>query len=98
MFITRITCVPVLRESVPDWVNLYVAVEGLMLLAPACLLWLGIGVMFMEWPTMLAEHALSLILAKPLLYATAGSMGFCVNMLSYLIIQKSSSLTMKVRC
>ena len=66
-----------------------------MLLAPACLLWLLLGVALVEWPAMRAEQALQLVLAKPLLYVAAGSMGFCVNLLGYLIIQKSSSVTLK---
>ena len=71
------------------------AVQGLMLLAPACLVWLALGVMLVEWPSMKADNALFLIRAKPLLYGAAGTLGFCVNLLSYVIIQKSSSLTMK---
>ena len=68
-----------------------------MLLAPACLVWLALGVMLVEWPRMNSENALLLIRAKPLLYTAAGTLGIGVNLLSYLIIQKSSALTMKAR-
>ena len=71
-------------------------VEGLMHLAPACSLWLGIGVVFVEARTMARENALQLIVDKPFLYALAAAMGFMVNLLAYVVIQTSSSLTLKV--
>ena len=44
------------------------AVEGLMYLAPACSMWLGMGVLLLEWPAMVRADALGLMRAKPFLY------------------------------
>ena len=72
------------------------AVEGLMYLAPACFFWLMAGVAVLEWPAMSANNALQLIVNKPFLYFAAAAMGFCVNLLAYMVIQTASSLTLKV--
>ncbi|KAL3152679.1 hypothetical protein ABBQ38_012274 [Trebouxia sp. C0009 RCD-2024] len=71
-------------------------IEGLMYLAPACFFWLMAGVVVLEWPTMSANNALQLIANKPFLYFAAAAMGFCVNLLAYMVIQTASSLTLKV--
>ena len=75
---------------------LLLAVEGLMYLAPACTMWLFLGVLLVEWPAMAREGALDLMQAKPLLYMAAAAMGFGVNALAYVVIQTASSLTLKV--
>ena len=74
----------------------YCAVEGLMYLAPACFFWLMAGVAVLEWPAMRDNNALQLIFNKPLVYFAAAAMGFCVNLLAYMVIQTASSLTLKV--
>ncbi|DBA82230.1 TPA: hypothetical protein ACH3X2_000503 [Trebouxia sp. C0005] len=71
-------------------------IEGLMYLAPACFVWLMAGVAVVEWPAMRDNHALQLILNKPAWYFAAAAMGFCVNLLAYMVIQTASSLTLKV--
>lgn len=68
-----------------------------MYLAPACFVWLMAGVAVVEWPAMRDNHALQLILNKPAWYFAAAAMGFCVNLLAYMVIQTASSLTLKVR-
>ena len=67
-----------------------------MHLAPACSLWLALGVIFVEWRTMIAENAFQLVIEKPFIYASAAAMGFMVNLTAYMVIQTSSSLTLKV--
>ena len=67
-----------------------------MYLAPACFFWLMAGVAAVEWPAMRDNHALQLILDKPFWYFAAAAMGFCVNLLAYMVIQTASSLTLKV--
>ena len=67
-----------------------------MYLAPACFVWLVVGVAVLEWPAMRDNGALQLIAAKPLWYFAAAAMGFCVNLLAYMVIQTASSLTLKV--
>ncbi|KAK9835408.1 hypothetical protein WJX81_007686 [Elliptochloris bilobata] len=71
-------------------------IEGLLYMAPACTMWLLLGVALVEWPKMAAENALGLIAAKPGLYLMAAAMGFGVNSLAYIVIQLASSLTLKV--
>lgn len=67
-----------------------------MYLAPACFFWLMVGVAMLEWPAMRDNNALQLIFNKPLVYFAAAAMGFCVNLLAYMVIQTASSLTLKV--
>ena len=67
-----------------------------MHLAPACAMWLLLGVVVIEWPQMAKEGALDLMRAKPLLYLAAAAMGFMVNALAYVVIQTANSLTLKV--
>ena len=67
-----------------------------MYLAPACTMWLVLGVAIVEWPAMARENALGLIRDKPALYMAAAAMGFGVNALAYVVIQMASSLTLKV--
>ena len=78
-------------------VRILCAVEGLLYMAPACCMWLLLGVAVVEWPRMAAENALGLIAAKPGLYLMAAAMGFGVNSLAYIVIQLASSLTLKAR-
>jgi hypothetical protein len=68
-----------------------------MYLAPACTVWLAVGVAVVEWPRMAQEGALELMAARPHLYIAAAAMGFGVNSLAYVVIQTSSSLTLKAR-
>ena len=67
-----------------------------MYLAPACFFWLMAGVAVLEWPAMRDNDALQLIVNKPFWYFAAAAMGFCVNLLAYMVIQTASSLTLKV--
>lgn len=67
-----------------------------MYLAPACTFWLACGVALMEYKTMVAEGAFGLIARRPGTYMAAAAMGFGVNALAYIVIQTSSSLTLKV--
>ena len=46
---------------------------------------------------MQAEGAFQLMAGRPLAYCAAAAMGFCVNALAYIVIQTSSSLTLKAR-
>ena len=68
-----------------------------MYLAPACTLWLLLGIAVLEFRTMVAEGAFLLMMRRPLVYLAAATMGFGVNSLSYIVIQTSSALTLKAR-
>ena len=54
------------------------------------------GVAVLEWPAMRDNNALQLMVNKPFWYFAAAAMGFCVNLLAYMVIQTASSLTLKV--
>lgn len=71
-------------------------VEGLLHLAPACLLWLSLGSFIFESRLMITENAIEVAASKPFIFIVAGSMGFAVNLLAYIVIQTASSLTLKV--
>lgn len=70
--------------------------EGLMYLAPATAFWLAIGSLITELPRMLQDNALAVIMTNPIKFIAAPVMGFGVNLLSYIVIQSASSLTLKV--
>ena len=49
-----------------------------------------------EFPTMYKENAFEIVRSNPIPFIIAASMGVGVNFLSYLVIQYTSSLTMKI--
>lgn len=71
-------------------------VEGQYVLAPASAFWLFLASFLYEFEDMKNAGAFSIILQYPLYFLVASSMGLAVNFLSYLVIQSTSSLTMKV--
>ncbi|KFM26452.1 putative sugar phosphate/phosphate translocator [Auxenochlorella protothecoides] len=71
-------------------------IEGLMYLAPSCFLWLGLGSLLLEAPRMARADALAVVQAQPATFVLAAVLGFGVNSLAYIVIQASSSLTLKV--
>ena len=71
-------------------------VEGLYVLAPASGFWLLVAAAIMEMPAMFTQGAWFTIAEYPFHFLVAMSMGVCINFLSYLVIQATSSLTMKV--
>ncbi len=71
-------------------------IEGLMYLGPACAGWLLTGSAVLEAKSMALQGAGQVVLARPLQFAAAGTLGFFVNGLGYIVIHRSSSLTLKV--
>lgn len=71
-------------------------IEGLMYLAPATTLWLFLGSLFLELPSILGSGALLVVTANPVSFCLAAVLGFGVNSMAYIVIQTSSSLTLKV--
>eukprot|EP01038_Epipyxis_sp_PR26KG_P014478 gene14478-19434_t len=71
-------------------------VEGQYVLSPASAAWLFMFSMYFEFPKMVEKNAFSIILNNPLTFLATSFMGIGVNFLSYLVIQYTSSLTMKV--
>lgn len=71
-------------------------IEGLYVLAPASAFWLFLASGFFELPKMIETDSFSILIKNPGAFLLASCMGLCVNFLSYLVIQATSSLTMKV--
>lgn len=71
-------------------------VEGLYVLAPASAFWLLLASLFLEFPTMISTGAFRTFLGSIHYFLAASAMGVVVNFVSYLVIQCTSSLTMKV--
>ena len=73
-------------------------IEGQYVLAPASAFWLFAASAFYELPTMIKNNAFTIVGDNIGLFFVASFMGIAVNFLSYLVIQSTSSLTMKVLC
>lgn len=71
-------------------------IEGQYVLAPASAFWLFAASAFYELPTMIKNNAFTIVGDNIGLFFVASFMGIAVNFLSYLVIQSTSSLTMKI--
>lgn len=71
-------------------------IEGQYVLAPAAAFWLGCAACIFEGQKMVDNGAFAIMAANPAPFFVASALGLCVNFLSYLVIQTTSSLTMKV--
>ena len=71
-------------------------IEGLYVLAPASAFWLLAASIVLEYRDMVEKNAFDTMAKNPILFLAASFMGLGVNYLSYLVIQVTSSLTMKV--
>eukprot|EP00605_Chrysophyceae_sp_TOSAG23-4_P002455 GSChrysophyteH1.ASY1.ANO1.2714.1 assembled CDS len=71
-------------------------IEGQYVLAPATAFWLFFASFCYEGSEMYSAGALSVIRKNFMVFLLASTMGLCVNFMSYLVIQVTSSLTMKV--
>ena len=71
------------------------AVEGLYYMSPATVLWMGAAILLTEVQQMGTESAWKIAAAAPWTFIGAGVLGFCVNTMSFLVIQATSSVTLK---
>jgi hypothetical protein len=71
--------------------------EGIYYFTPAGFIWMIIFIVPMELGRMRDEGALDIILGNPMSFLLAATLGFFVNLLSFGVIQTTSSLTFKVR-
>lgn len=71
-------------------------VEGQYVIAPASAFWLFLASAVFELQEMRERGAFGIMLRNPLPFALASCLGLAINFLSYLVIQVTSSLTMKV--
>jgi len=72
------------------------AMEGLYYMAPICACWMfGVAAIF-EMPTAYRQGDFHLISTHKLLFAVAGGLGFIVNISSFLVIKRTSSVLLKL--
>lgn len=71
-------------------------VEGQYVLSPASAFWLFLASYIFEYSKMIETNAFSTVQNYYMVFAVASVMGIGVNFLSYLVIQYTSSLTMKI--
>lgn len=71
-------------------------IEGMLYLAPASVVWMAVGAATLE-ARALASGDWRIVLANPVLFFAAASMGFLVTTLAFFTIQLCGSLTLKVR-
>lgn len=71
-------------------------IEGQYVLSPASAFWLFLASAIYELPTMYKDDAITIIYNNIPAFFIASFMGIGVNYLSYLVIQYTSSLTMKI--
>jgi hypothetical protein len=70
--------------------------EGIYYFTPAGFFWMVFFIMPLELMRMREENALGIVAAHPLSFLLAATLGFFVNLLSFGVIQTTSSLTYKV--
>ena len=70
--------------------------EGIYYFTPAGFVWMLIFIVPMELGRMRDEGALDIIVSNPMAFLLAATLGFFVNLLSFGVIQTTSSLTFKV--
>ena len=71
--------------------------EGIYYFTPAGFVWMLIFIVPMELGRMRDEGALDIMLGNPMAFLLAATLGFFVNLLSFGVIQTTSSLTFKAR-
>lgn len=70
--------------------------EGIYYFTPAGFFWMVLFIVPLELGRMREEGAWAIVTANPATFALAASLGFSVNLLSFGVIQTTSSLTYKV--
>jgi len=72
------------------------AMEGLYYMAPICAGWMFGLAAVLEVPRALEKNAFSLVAPNAAAFATAVVLGFAVNIASFLVIQRTSSVMLKL--
>lgn len=70
--------------------------EGIYYFTPAGFIWMAAFILPLELERMRREAAWQIVAANPAAFLGAATLGFCVNLLSFGVIQSTSSLTFKV--
>ena len=71
-------------------------VEGQYWLAPASAMSLVGFSIALEWPTIIKENKMEIVLANLHLFVASAFMGLLVNYVSFLVVQTTSSITLKI--
>ena len=69
--------------------------ETLSYMSPACLLWMVPFSLLTEIPVALRNDSFRLLADHPLIFAASGCSGFFVNISSFLLVKRTSSMTLK---
>ena len=69
--------------------------ETLSYMSPACLLWMVPFALLTEIPVALRNDSFRLLADHPLIFAASGCSGFFVNISSFLLVKRTSSMTLK---
>lgn len=71
-------------------------IESQYILAPASALSLTLASLIFEGRAMIADNSLAIVLAHPLEFFLAGTLGLVVNLLSMSVVKVTNSITLKV--
>ena len=69
--------------------------ETLYFISPICILWM-VPFVLLELPVALRHDSFSIVTDHPLLFIGAGFSGFFVNITSFLLVKRTSSMTFKL--
>ena len=75
--------------------NKMAPLETLYFTAPVCLMWMVPAALVTEIPAALRHHSFALMRAHPLMFLASGFSGFFVNITSFLLVKRTSSMTLK---
>lgn len=70
--------------------------EGLYLMSPICALWMWGLALFIEVPRLVSSGDMAKVSAHAHLFALAAALGFLVNVASFLVIKRTSSVMVKL--
>jgi len=70
-------------------------IEMLYYTSPVCLLWMVPAALVTELPLALRRGSFALMLQHPLMFIASGCSGFFVNITSFLLVKRTSSMTLK---
>ena len=71
-------------------------IETLYYTSPVCLLWMVPAALATEFPLALKRKSFLLMLKHPLMFAASGLAGLFVNFTSFLVVKRTSSMTLKM--
>ena len=69
--------------------------ETLYYVSPICLMWMLPVALMHEVPTALRRESFLIVLSHPMLFLASGFSGFFVNLTSFLLVKRTSSMTLK---